>query len=210
MDGPTVQDYREWDERGLDGHWYAAGKRPPKEVLRRVRPLTTDYAIRLWQWVFQRKEEIDVLISVAHDKRRKRGWLKKIWTEPKHHHGVLGREPLKALLRQLFPRPDDETIFYLVYSDTGYETPWRVYLDNCYEFWRWYEEGLVFHPTFLDVAVFWYQFLSVGRRSNRRLEMSDGQTHEKVAAAKGLDGGAHSKTGRVLRQPDGCGGDRRN
>jgi len=167
MDGPEATSYRVWNEQ-IDNASFLYGERPAKAVLAEVRPLTAEYASRLWRWVFPTNK--DVLPLVAKD--NKKGWLNDVFDSEPIWYGFPGNPPLAAHFRRLFPWPDDDSVFFLVRHGIGYETPWQVHVAHWENFPGWYDEGLLFHPTAREVAVFWeVSAMFFGRRSNRRLSM---------------------------------------
>lgn len=168
MDGPAAASYRSWDEQ-VDNASFLYGRRPAKSVLAEVRPLTAEYAGRLWRWVFPTSE--DVLPLVA--KENTKGWLKAVWDSKPIGYGGLGNPPLAEHFRRLFPWPDDDRVFFLKRYGIGYETPWRVLVAHWDSFPGWYDEGLLFHPIAREVAVFWeVNAMFFGRRSKRRLPLT--------------------------------------
>lgn len=173
MDGPDATSYRAWDEQ-VDNASFLYGRRPAKAILVEVRPLTREYAGRLWRWVFPTNE--DALPLVA--KNNTKGWLKDVFdSEPIGYSWpgnlrLADNPSLAEHFRRLFPWPDDDRVFFLVRHGIGYETPWRVHVAHWECFPSWYEEGLLFHPTAREVAVFWEDSaMFFGRRSKRRLSM---------------------------------------
>jgi hypothetical protein len=165
MDGPDATSYRAWDEQ-VDNVSFLYVRRPAKAILAEVRPLTAEYAGRLWRWVFPSKK--DVLPLVAKDK----GWLKDVFDREPIWYGFPGYPLLAEHFRRLFPWPEDDRVFFLVRHGIGYETPWRVHVTHSDSFPGWYEEGLLFHPTAREVAVFWeISAMFFGRRSKRRLSI---------------------------------------
>jgi hypothetical protein len=166
MEGPDASSYREWDKERRDCIWFAQGRVPGQQVLAKVRPLAVEYAERLWRWVFPTGE--DVLPLVAKDKK---GWLQEVFRNEPIRFG--GEAPgLSIQLRRHFEWPEQDTVFFLTRFGTGYETSWSVFLSSCERFLGWYDEGLLFHPTAREVAVFWESnAMYVGRRSKRRLNL---------------------------------------
>lgn len=164
MEGPDTTSYREWDEQ-TDNAWFRHGRRPGARVLAEVRPLTAEYASRLWRWVFP--TEKNVLPLVAKDKKN---WLHEVMASEPISFGRPGDPSLQKHLRRLFPWADTDSVFFLVRNGTAYHTPWPVFVEHWQDFLGWYNEGLLFHPTAREVAVFWeVQAMFIGRRSKRHL-----------------------------------------
>jgi Protein of unknown function (DUF2947) len=101
-----------------------------------------------------------------------KGWLAKLYrrTEPRYFGGPA--PSLSVLLQRQFKWAADETVFFLTRSGTGYETRWTVFVKHCEWFLGWYDEGLLFHPSAREVAVFWENSaMYVGQRGERKLKM---------------------------------------
>jgi hypothetical protein len=167
MEGPNASSYREWDKEGRDCIWFSHGRNPDQRLLTEVRPLAVEYAERLWEWVFPTKE--DVLVLVAKDKT---GWLQEVLKSEPISFGGPQAPSLSIQLRRRFEWSDQGTVYFLTRYGTGYETSWSVFQKNCENFLGWYDEGLLFHPTAREVAVFWENSaMYLGRRSKRRLNL---------------------------------------
>jgi hypothetical protein len=167
MEAPNASSYREWEKEGRDSIWFSHGRNPDQRVLTEVRPLTVEFAERIWQWIFPTKA--DVLPKVA---KEKRGWLQEVFRNEPIFFGGTHSPPLEKALRRHFEWTEHDTVYFLTRCGTGYETHWAVFLKNCESFLGWYDEGLLFHPTAREVAVFWESSaMYIGRRSKRRLNL---------------------------------------
>ena len=170
MVGPNSTSYREWDKEHRDAIWFAHGRTPTQRLLTEVRPLSIEYAERLWRWVFQSKAKEDVIPLVA---KNTKGWLSRLYgrSEPRYFGGTEAPS-LSTLLQRHFKWATHETVFFLTRCGTGYETRWSVFVKHCEWFLGWYDEGLLFHPTAREVAVFWEDSaMYVGQRGERKLRM---------------------------------------
>lgn len=164
MDWPSAASYREWDQQ-TDSAWFRFGHQLPDSIRAQIRPLTAEYASRLWEWAFPTDK--DVLPLVAKDKS---GWLKRVFDSEPIWFGGSQPSTLVARFRQLLPWPDDDIVFFLVRRGAGYQTFWGLYLQHWERFLGWYDEGLLLHPTAREVLVFWeVSAVFVGRRNKRRL-----------------------------------------
>ena len=164
MEKPGATSYRVWDEQ-IDNASFLWNRRPANAVLSQVRPLAAECAGWLWRWVFPTNK--DVLPLVARDKK---GWLKPILDSEPIWYGGPDNLSLSVHFRRLFPWPEGDSVFFLVRHGSGYETPWRVHVAHWESFPGWYEEGLLWHPTAREVAVFWeINAMFFGRRSKRCL-----------------------------------------
>jgi hypothetical protein len=167
MEGPDSSTYRKWDKASLDCIWFAHGRNPDQRVLVEVRPLAVEYAERLWQWIFPTKENVLPLVA-----KEKKGWLLEVFKSKPIYFGGTQSPSLSTQLRRHFDWKERDTIYFLTRCGTGYETHWVVFLKYCECFLGWYDEGLLFHPSAREVAVFWENnAMYVGRRSKRRLNL---------------------------------------
>ncbi len=170
MEGPGSTSYRDWDTEARDAQWFAHGRVPSQRVLTEVRPLSVEYAERLWQWVFHVKSKQGVIPLVA---KNANGWLAKLYRKKESFYfGGTQAPSLSALLQRHFKWAADETVFFLTRCGTGYEARWSTFVRYCEWFLGWYDEGLLFHPTEREVAVFWENSaMYVGVRHTRQLRM---------------------------------------
>jgi hypothetical protein len=172
MDGPDSASYREWDKKDRDVKWFAHGRTPSERLRTEVRPLSVEYAERLWRWVFQSKAKEDVIPLIA---KNPKGWLAKLYrrSEPQYFGGTQA-PPLSVLLHRHFKWAASETVFFLTRSGTGYQTRWAVFVKDCEWFLGWYDEGILFHPTAREVAIFWEDSaMYVGQRGERKLRLPE-------------------------------------
>jgi hypothetical protein len=172
MDGPDSTSYREWDKEGRDAKWFAHSRIPSERLLTEVRPLSTEYAERLWRWLFQSRSKQDVIPRVA---KNPQGWLAKFFRESEpHYFGGTQAPSLSVLLQRHFKWSSNETVFFLTRSGTGYQVRWAVFVKHCEWFLGWYDEGVLFHPIAREVAIFWeISAMYVGQRRARKLKMPE-------------------------------------
>lgn len=137
-------------------------------MLNEVRPLTVEYAERLWYWVFQNETQRGDILFVAMNCK---GWLPKLMsrTNRRYESGTA----LSSLLNQEIPWAANETVYFLQKSGTGYQTHWNVFTKYCDSFLGGSnEDGLLFSGTSREVAVFWEGAMQVGLRGERKLRSS--------------------------------------
>ena len=165
MEWPDASSYRDWDDQA-DCAWFRWKHPPTKSLMAEVRPLKIEYASQLWRWIFPTNEDILWLVA----EKNKKSWLKKVFESEPVWFGRPMYPPLQEHLRRLFSWPDSETVFFLVRCGKCYQTPWRVYVEHPEDFLGCNDDGLLFHPTAREVAVFWeVSAMFVGRRSKRFL-----------------------------------------
>lgn len=156
--------YRPWDTNrnvGYDFGFFGGFGLPPlvKDVLTTIHPLSEQYAKELWHWLFASNREVIPLLE-------KTCW---VWKVRDSSPVKWNEEEAKKYLQWA----DSDTVFFLGRAAQGYETLWntfRLHTENFIVSTR--EDGVLFHPTNRDVAVFFEGLTWIGRRSKRIMRKS--------------------------------------
>src|SRR5262249_53861158 len=122
----------------------------PVRVVDQIRPLAFEYARWLWQTVFA---------SVKHpfDPRKATGWMAKVFQSRERQEKIAGRSgrTLREVLLDEFKWAPDAKVFVLHAPEHGYQTTVAVFLEYSERFFRYFDNGVVCHPTDQNVVVFW-------------------------------------------------------
>jgi hypothetical protein len=134
-------------DQHLVGDWY-----PPlaPRVVEQIRPLAFEYARWVWDNVF-------VTVKHPFDPRKATGWMAKVFKsrERQEKLGTTTGRALKDVLLDEFKWAPDAKVIVLHAPEHGYLTTVDVFLEHSERFFRYFDNGVVCHPTDQNVVVYW-------------------------------------------------------